>query len=291
MVQRHRPAVGHEAVDHLEVFGLQRDAAVALGQSVLVRPGQLREHAVQDVAFAQGDDAQSPARGPEVLGPGIHPDGVVRYGGEKGNKTLGESAVDIIGQNDQVRPLGLDDLRDAVDGRILDLDRRRVAGIGDEERLDLGVQQFVDLAVGDLPAFVFAGRDFDFHETVVVEPGNFQVGRENRRTDRDRVPHVQNLVFLEGLKDIGHGGRAALHREQVEGAVKGPAGAELLADVRRADGLAMLQHAVGHRIVVADNRVAELQQQICGRDAQRFLGVVDALFQESRCRRSRRSSG
>jgi hypothetical protein len=42
----------------------------------------------------------------------------------------------------------------------------------------------------------------------------------------------------------------------------------------------MLQHAVGHRVVVADNRIAQLQQQVCGRDPQRFLGVVDTLFQE-----------
>ena len=280
MVQRHRPAVGHEAVDHLELVRLQGDAVVALGQLILVRLGQFREHSVQNVAFTQGDYAQAPTGGPEVFGPGINADGVIRYRGEKRDEALGEGAIDIVGQDDQVRTFGFDDLSDPVDGRILDFDRGRVAGVGDKEGLDLGVQQFVDLAVGDLPTLIFAGRNFNFHELVVVEPRDFQVGSKNRRTDRDRVPHIKNLIFLEGLEDIGHGRGAALGGKQVEGAVKGPAGPELLTDVSRADRFAVLQHAVGHRVMVADDGIAELKQQVGGRDAQLLVGVVGTLFQK-----------
>ena len=110
--------------------------------------------------------------------------------------------------------------------------------------------------------------------------GNFDIGRKNRGADGDRVSLFENLVFLEGLEDIGHGRRTALGGKQIEGRVKRPAGPELLADVGRADGFAVLQHAVGHRVVVADDGVTELKQQIGGRNAQLLFGIVHGLLQK-----------
>ena len=164
-------------------------------------------------------------------------------------------------------------------------DRRRVARIDQEERLDLRVGQLVDLAVGILPGVHavlvhLAGVHRHELEPVLVELRHLDIGREDRRADGDGVAALDQAVDLQAVEDVAHRRRAAFHREQVEAALGRAVVAHLLHQIGVHHLLGVMQHAVGHRIVVADDAVGELVHEGVAVEAELGDAVVDRLLQQ-----------
>ena len=74
---------------------------------------------------------------------------------------------------------------------------RRIAGIDDEERLDLRVLELLDLVVGVLEAVLLRRCDVHDLEVVVLQVRHLEVGREDGRAERDRVAREQQSIGLE----------------------------------------------------------------------------------------------
>ena len=139
VIERDVPAVGHDAVDELDLTGLEGESAIALVQLLLDRLRVLVDHPVEHVVVVDRDDAQAPAGAAEVLAVGVDPDGVPGEFPHQRAEARDERAVDVVGQQDQVRPL-LEHGADLFDGFVREGHRVRVAGVDDEERLHLGVE-------------------------------------------------------------------------------------------------------------------------------------------------------
>jgi len=134
-----------------------------------------------------GDDAQPPARGAAVLRVRIRQDGVAWADREQGHEVVGEGGIDVVCQDDEIRAL-LDNIGDLARAGCADLHRWRVARIDHEERLDGGIRELVEFGIGVLPAAVGIRVYADFHEFVVVQDGDLDVGREDRHADGDLSP-------------------------------------------------------------------------------------------------------
>ena len=74
-------------------------------------------------------------------------------------KSVDERAVDVVGQQHQIGPLGLDQLRDLGDRLLVIAIPVGIAGIDDEERLDLRIFQLLDFLVGVLEAVLLRRLD------------------------------------------------------------------------------------------------------------------------------------
>ena len=107
VVERHVAAVGDDAVDELHLARLERQRAVALVERLHVGVRQLGDHLVEDVVLVDCDDAEPPAGAAEVLRVGVDADRVVRELAEQRAEIGDERAVDVVGQEHQVGPLGL----------------------------------------------------------------------------------------------------------------------------------------------------------------------------------------
>ena len=94
-------------------------------------------------------------------------------------------------------------------------------------------------------------------EVVVLEVRHLEIGREDRRAERDRVAGEQQPVGLQRLEDVAHRGGAALDRVEVELAGRARLSAHRPHQILVHDPLVVDQHAIGHRIIVADDRIDE----------------------------------
>ena len=117
--------------------------------------------------------------------------------------------------------------------------------------------------------FSCGARDVHDLEGVVLEMRHLEIGREDRRAERDRVAGVEQPVGLQRLEDVAHRGRAALDRVEVELAGWARLAAHRPHQVFVHDLLVVDEHAVGHRIVVADDRVDEFVDEGVGLEARR----------------------
>ncbi|MCY1509815.1 hypothetical protein D9M68_441710 [compost metagenome] len=267
VVQRHGAAVRDQAVDELELLRLGGDRAVALVQLLALRLRQLADLQVEDVIAVRGDHAQAPAGRAEILGERIHQDGVPRTHREQRDKVVGKGAVDIVGQDDQVRAL-FDDRGQVFQALVAHAHRGRVARVDQEEGLDLGVAQLVQFLVRVLPARFGIGVDGQLHQLVVVQLRDLDIRREDRHAQRDGVAGLEQVVLADGVEQVCHRRGAALDREQVELADERMAADHLLADVLADDDLGQLQHAVRHRIVAGEDAFAHLVEEITGVQAE-----------------------
>src|ERR1043166_8061313 len=94
--------------------------------------------------------------------------------------------------------------------------------------------------------------------TPYVEMTHLDVGREDRRSERDRIPRHQQSIGLERFEKVAHRGGAALHRIEDEFAGGSRIAAHRPLQIFVHDLLVVGEHAVRHRIIVADDRVDEL---------------------------------
>ena len=254
----------------------RRVAAVQRLQHVGRQRGQLL---VDDVVLVQRDHAEAPARAPEVLAVRVDADRVLRELAEQRSEARDEGAVDVVGQDDQVGPL-LENPADGGDRLAAERDRVGVSGVDDEERLDRGIEQRRQVVVGELPALLLPRGDAHDVQPVVLEVRHLEVGREDRRDHRDGVAGVQQAVRLERLEEVAHRGRAAFDRVEVE-----PAGGPRLAahrplQVLADDLLVVDEHPVGHRVVVADDRVDQFVDECVGVEAELLDRPGDDPLQE-----------
>ncbi|MCY1365751.1 hypothetical protein D9M69_526130 [compost metagenome] len=97
---------------------------------------------------------------------------------------------------------------------------------------------------------------------------DLDVGREDRHAQRDGVAGRQQVVLAQAVEQVGHGGGAAFHRVHVELAHEGVGADHFLVDVLAHDDLGQAQHAVGHRVVAAQDGLAHLVDEVAGRQAQ-----------------------
>ena len=140
----------------------------------------------------------------------------------------------------------------------------RIAGIDDEERLDLRVFQLLDFSVGVLETVLLRRRDVHDLEVVVLQMRHLEVGRENRRAERDRVAGKQQPIGLQRFEDVAHRGSAALDRVNVELAGGVRFAAHRPHQVFVHDPLVVDQHAIRHRIIVADDRIDKFVDECIG---------------------------
>ena len=81
-------------------------------------------------------------------------------------------------------------------------------------------------------------------------------------------PWIEDAVALQRLEDVAHGGGAALDRVDLELALRLRAAAHRPLQVLVDDLLVVHQHAVRHRVVVADDRIHQLVHELVGVEAE-----------------------
>ena len=121
-------------------------------------------------------------------------------------------------------------------------------------------------------------------QVVVLEVRHLQVRREDRHAHRDGVALVQEAIALQRLEDVAHGGGAALDRVDLELALRVRLAAHRPLQVLVDDLFVVHQHAVGHRVVVADDRVDELVDELVGIEAELLHRPRRHPLQEGRAR-------
>ena len=144
---------------NLNFARFKRDWAVALVKRLHVLVRQFGDHLVEDVVLVDGDDAKPPSGAAEILGVGIDADGVLRKLAKQGAEIVDECSVDVIRQQHQIGALGLNELHDHGDRLPAHPHATGIAGIDDEECLDLRVFQLLDFLVRILEAVLLRRSD------------------------------------------------------------------------------------------------------------------------------------
>ena len=152
------------------------------------------------------------------------------------------------------------------------------------KRLDLRVFELLDLLVGELKAVLLRGADLHDLEVVILEVRHLQVRREDGRAERDGVAREQQAIGFEGLEDVAHRGRPALHRVELERALGPRLAADRPHQVFVHDPLVMDEHAVGNGVVVADDRIDQLVHEGVRLELEGLDRELDHLGQEGRAR-------
>ena len=223
----------------------------------------LGDHLVEDVVLVDRDGAEAPAGAAEILAVRVDADGVLRERPHQGPEAGHERAVDVVGQQDEIRPL-LEDGPDLLDRVGRHRHGERVARVDDEERLDLRIEKLLELLGRVLELVLLLRVHLDEMQVVVLEVRHLEVGREDRHAERDGVALIEDAVALERLEDVAHGGGAALDRVDLElpfglrGAAHRPL--QVLVD----DLFVVHQHPVRHRVVVTDDGVHQLVDELVG---------------------------
>ena len=104
----------------------------------------LGDHLVDDVVLMQRDDTKPPAGAAEVLRVRVDADGVSRQRAHQRTEAVDEGAVHVIGQDDEVGPFGLDEIDQQIDRIRVERYTRWVAGVDQEECLDLRIFQLLE---------------------------------------------------------------------------------------------------------------------------------------------------
>ena len=285
MVQRHTTAVGHQAVNELELVRLQRDGAVAAAQGRLGWRGEPGDLPIENVLLMGGDDAEPPASAAEILGEGIDADGVVRQIGHERAETAHERAVNVVRQDNEVGALRLHQLGDLAEGIALDGKGRRVGRVHHEERLDALVLQLGDLLGGILPGFrvhvrQVIGFDRNHFQIKILQVRHLDIGGKNRHADGDLVALLEEAIRLERVEDVAHGRRAAFDGEEVELPPGRLSAAQLLDQVGVNGLLGVSEHPVGRGVLVADDRVGKFVNEGIRVEPQLLDAVIHGFAQE-----------
>ena len=83
--------------------------------------------------------------------------------------------------------MGGDDLGDPVEASLVDSDRSGVIRIDQQESLNCGVEELVELGGLVLPSRFRIRLDRQLDEAIVIEPRDFEITGEYRHPDRDGV--------------------------------------------------------------------------------------------------------
>ena len=280
VVECHGAAVGHQTVDELQPGHIGGDGRVPVFERGLVCRRQGRQLLVDHIVLVQGNGAQPPARGAEVLGERIHQDGVHRAHREQRTEVVGEGAVDIVRQDHQVGPVVLDDLGNLFQAVVVELHGWRVGGVDTEEDLDRRVLELVQLGVRILPAGLRIGVDRHGFQPVGFQLRNLDVGGEHRHADGHLVALAHQLVLLERIEDVGHSGGAAFGGEDVHLLRGDAASHHLLHHVLAHDLLADAQHARRHGVIAAQHPFHHFVQEFRGGQPQLVSHIAQRAAQK-----------
>ena len=157
-----------------------------------------------------------------------------------------------------------------------------VAGIDEEEGLDLLVLERLEVLVGELEEVLALGGDMDLLQIVVLEVRHLEIRREDRRAERDRVAGIEQALVLQRLEDVAHRRRAALDRIEVELHVRAVAGAHRPHQVFVGDRLVVDEGAVGNRVMVADDGIGQFVDEGVGFEGKLGDCEVDSGFERLR---------
>ena len=95
-------------------------------------------------------------------------------------------------------------------------------------------------------------------QSVILEVRHLEIRREDGRHHGDGVAGIEQPVRLERLEDVAHRGGAAFDRVEAERPRRPGLAAHRPLQVLADDPLVVHEHAIGHRIVVAEDRVDQL---------------------------------
>src|SRR5205823_5133397 len=154
-----------------------------LVQLLLYGLGMLRDYFVEDIVFVDRDGTQPPPGAAEVFAVGIDAEGVPWELTHERAETRHEGSVDVVREQDKIRPL-LKDGPDLFDRLGRERHGKRVARVDNEKRLNLGVEELLDLLVRVLEFLLLLRMNFDEVEVVVFEMRHLQVRGEDRHAER-----------------------------------------------------------------------------------------------------------
>ena len=241
--------------------------------------GKRGNRRVEHVLLVQGDDAEAPAGAAEILAVGVDPQRISGKLAEQRAEPGHEGPVDIVSQQHEVWTF-LEDAADRGNRFATERDSVRVARVDDEEGLHLRIEQRGEILVGELPALFLARLNEGHVQAVILQVRHLEIRREDGRHHGDGVAGVQEAVGLQRLEDVAHRGRAPFDRVEIERARWPGIAAHRPLQVLADDALVVHEHAIRHRIVVAENRVDELVHEVVRREAERRDGPRNDAAEE-----------
>src|SRR4029077_6772358 len=159
----------------------------------LGRLGMRRDHLVEDIVLVNSNGSEPPPGAAEVLAVRVNADGVLRKLSHQRTEAWDERAIDVVCEQDEIGPL-LEHLADFFNRVGRKRDSERVAGIDDEEGLNLRDEKLLNLFIRVLKLNVLLRGHLDVVEVVGLQMRHLQVRREDRYAERYRVAGVQNPV-------------------------------------------------------------------------------------------------
>src|SRR5215813_9318042 len=114
MVKRHAPAIGYHAVNKLQALRMKRERTIACVELLTSSLRQLRDSFIKDIVLVNRNYTETPPGAPKVFRKGIHANCVVRYFSHERTESGHEGAVDIVGNDDEVRSLSLNQVSKPV---------------------------------------------------------------------------------------------------------------------------------------------------------------------------------
>ena len=99
----------------------------------------------------------------------VDADGILRESPHQRAEAVHESPIDVVGENDEIGTLYLDELDQQLDGVAVECDARRVPRVDEEKCLDLRVLKRLEVCLGELVS-IFPLRPYGYDvQTVVLE--------------------------------------------------------------------------------------------------------------------------
>src|SRR4029077_7122920 len=181
------------AIDEGELARLEGEPAVTLVEQFLDRLGMRGDHLVEDVILVDRDRSEPPPSAAEVLAVRIDANRVLRELSHQRTETWDERAIDIVREQDEVGPF-LEHSADFLNRVWRKRDSEWIAGIDDKERLDLRVEELFEFLIRILKPILLLRMNLDVMEVIVLQMRHFEVGREDRYTERYRVAGIENPI-------------------------------------------------------------------------------------------------
>jgi hypothetical protein len=173
-----------------------------------------------------------------------------------------------------------DDFADQAQAVGIDLHRWRIARIDDKERLNRRIAQLVEFRSGILPAFRRIRVHLNFHQLVVIQLGNLDIGREDRRAEGDLVAWRQQSVFAQRIEYVCYARSAAFDREQIRASRPQRAADQFPLEVVAHDDFRDGKDAGRGRIVAGENPGRQLVQERRRGEAELIADVGDCRIEE-----------
>ncbi len=166
-----------------------------------------------------------------------------------------KGAVHIIGQNHEVGPFGCHQFYQFGDDLFTKRDPGRVAGIYNEERLDPGIFQLLELRIRELESVLLWGLNVDDVQIEIFKMRQLNIRSKDGCTEGDGVSRAQKAIGFERFKEIAHRSRSTFNSEQIKFAGRARFTAHGPHEVFVNYTLVVDQHAIRNWIIVANDGI------------------------------------